>query len=40
MVRGGGVAEVRELADGAVITLLVKWGHTLLSDTVLITTQG
>lgn len=38
-VRGDGVVEVRELSDGAVITPLAKWGHTLLSDTALITTQ-
>lgn len=34
------MTEVRELADGGVITLLVKWGHALHSDTALITTQG
>lgn len=32
--------EVSVLANGAVITLLVKWGRALRSDTALITTQG
>lgn len=36
---GGGGVESRELADGAVITLLVKWGHALSSDTAVIPTQ-
>lgn len=37
---GVGVTEVGERADGGVITLLVKRGHALHSDTALITTQG
>lgn len=34
------MTEVRELADGVIITLLVKWGRALSSDTALIPTQG
>lgn len=35
----GGVTEARGLADGAVITRLVKWGRALSSDTAVIPTQ-